>query len=213
EWRHPYSAANANFGIGCVYAAQGKLEDAIASLDVAVGVCRRAEIPALFPFPASLLGYAYALAGASAEGSRLASEAVEKAAALRLNCHQAPRMAHRAGAYLLSGDLGHARVHGDQALHLSQSHEERGNEASCQRVLGRISAMHDPADVASAREHYRTAIALASELGMRPLVAHCHRDLGELHRRTDPLEARKHLTTAATMYREMEMPFWLDKAK
>jgi len=25
--------------------------------------------------------------------------------------------------------------------------------------------------------------------------------------------AREHLTTAATMYREMEMPFWLEKAK
>ena len=132
---------------------------------------------------------------------------------MRLNCHQALRTAHLAEAHLLSGDLGHARVHAYQALDLSQRHAERGNEASCLRVLGRISAMHDPADVASAREHYRTALALASELGMRPLVAHCHRDLGELHRRTDPLEARKHLTTAATMYREMEMPFWLDKAK
>jgi tetratricopeptide (TPR) repeat protein len=212
ESRHPYSAANANFGIGCVYAAQGKLGDAIARLDIAVAVCRRAEIPALFPFPASLLGYAYALAGAAADALPLVSEAVEKAAAMRLNCHQALRTAHLAEAHLLSGDLGRARVHAYQALDLSQRHAERGNEASCLRVLGRICARQDPADVAGAHEHYSAALALASELGMRPLIAHCHLGLGQLQRRTDPPAAQKHLTAAVTMYREMEMPFWLNKA-
>ena len=47
---------------------------------------------------------------------------------------------------------------------------------------------------------------------MRPLVAHCHLGLGKLSRRTDKRqEAREHLTTATTMYREMEMRFWLEK--
>ena len=48
---------------------------------------------------------------------------------------------------------------------------------------------------------------------MRPLVAHCHLGLGKLHRRTgDGPKAKEHLTTAATMYREMGMTFWLAKA-
>ena len=56
--------------------------------------------------------------------------------------------------------------------------------------------------------------ALADELGMRPLVAHCHLGLGKLYRRTGKREqVQEHLTTATTMYREMEMPFWLEKAK
>jgi hypothetical protein len=56
-------------------------------------------------------------------------------------------------------------------------------------------------------------VALAGELGMRPLVAHCHLGLGKLSRRTDDdIKAREHLTTAATMYREMGMTFWLEKA-
>jgi uncharacterized protein HemY len=55
-------------------------------------------------------------------------------------------------------------------------------------------------------------MVLASELGMRPLVAHCHLGLGKLYRRTgDHAKAREHLTTAATMYREMGMTFWLEK--
>jgi hypothetical protein len=49
---------------------------------------------------------------------------------------------------------------------------------------------------------------------MRPLVAHCHLGLGKLYRRTGKREqARDHLTTAATMYREMGMTYWLEKAE
>jgi hypothetical protein len=57
-------------------------------------------------------------------------------------------------------------------------------------------------------------MALATELEMRPLVAHCHLGLGKLHRRTDKREqAREHLATATTMYREMGMTYWLEKAE
>jgi hypothetical protein len=48
---------------------------------------------------------------------------------------------------------------------------------------------------------------------VRPLVAHCHFGLGKLYRRTgEDAKAREQLTTAATMYREMGMRFWLEKA-
>ena len=49
---------------------------------------------------------------------------------------------------------------------------------------------------------------------MRPLVAHCHLGLGQLYRRTGKRqEAQGHLTTATTMYREMDMRFWLEQAE
>jgi len=49
---------------------------------------------------------------------------------------------------------------------------------------------------------------------MRPLVAHCHLGLGRLCRRTDKREqAQEHLTTATTMYREMDMGVWLERAE
>jgi hypothetical protein len=50
---------------------------------------------------------------------------------------------------------------------------------------------------------------------MRPLVAHCHLGLGTLCRRTgNRREAQEqHLTTATTMYREMDMGFWLEQAE
>ncbi len=66
----------------------------------------------------------------------------------------------------------------------------------------------------AAETHYYEALAVAEELGMRPLVAHCHLGIGKLDRRTGKRqEAQGHLTTATTMYREMGMTYWLEKAE
>lgn len=49
---------------------------------------------------------------------------------------------------------------------------------------------------------------------MRPLVAHGHFGLGKLYARTGKRQqAQGHLTTATTMYRDMDMPFWLGQAE
>jgi hypothetical protein len=49
---------------------------------------------------------------------------------------------------------------------------------------------------------------------MHPLVAHCHAGLAKLYRRTGKREqALEHLITATTMYREMDMRFWLEQAQ
>jgi len=49
---------------------------------------------------------------------------------------------------------------------------------------------------------------------MRPVAAHCHLGLSKLYRRIGQREqAQDHLTTAAAMYSEMDMRFWLEKAE
>jgi hypothetical protein len=49
---------------------------------------------------------------------------------------------------------------------------------------------------------------------MRPLVAHCHLGLGKLYWRAQKRDqADGHLTTATTMFREMDMGFWLERAE
>jgi hypothetical protein len=81
-------------------------------------------------------------------------------------------------------------------------------------LLGDIAAHPDRFDAARGEGHYRQALALAEPHGMRPLVAHCHLGLGRLYRRTgDRQQAQQHLTTATTMYREMDMRFWLEQAE
>jgi hypothetical protein len=49
---------------------------------------------------------------------------------------------------------------------------------------------------------------------MRPLQAHCHRGLGTLYAQRGPRElAHTVLSTAITMYRTMDMTFWLPQTE
>ena len=100
-----------------------------------------------------------------------------------------------------------------RALVFAQQHGERGNEAWAVYLLGEVAAQHPPLREEAAT-HATRAMALATELGMRPLIAHCHLSLGVLSRRAgQPEPARMHLSAANAMYREMDMPFWWERAQ
>ncbi|MBI2460462.1 MAG: hypothetical protein HYV61_02855, partial [Candidatus Rokubacteria bacterium] len=102
----------------------------------------------------------------------------------------------------------------ERALTLARERGERGDEALALKIRGDIAAHPDGLDAAGAEAAYREARDLAAALAMRPLVAHCHLGLGKLHRRTgDRLKAAEHLTTAVTLYREMDMGVWLAQAE
>ena len=114
----------------------------------------------------------------------------------------------------LAGHGEEAWQHARQALDLARQQKERADEALALHQLGVVYAHADPPDVEQAAAHYQQALALAEALGMRPLVAHCHLGLGKLYRRAGKREqAHEHLTTATTMYREMDMRFWLEQAE
>jgi hypothetical protein len=81
-------------------------------------------------------------------------------------------------------------------------------------LLGDIATHPDRFDAARGETHYRNALALAEPRGMRPLIAHCNLGLGRLYQRTGEGEkARGQLAIATTMYREMEMSYWLEQAE
>jgi tetratricopeptide (TPR) repeat protein len=116
--------------------------------------------------------------------------------------------------YLRAGRLDEARQHAHQALDLARQHKARGNEAWALFALGEVHTHASPPDVQQAETAYRDALALAEPRGMRPLVAHCRLGLGKLYRRTGQREqAQEHLATATTMYRDMDMRFWLKQAE
>ena len=48
---------------------------------------------------------------------------------------------------------------------------------------------------------------------MRPLVAHCRFSLGKLRGRVGDRQTTEHLTTAMSLFNEMGMRFWFEKAE
>jgi hypothetical protein len=101
-----------------------------------------------------------------------------------------------------------------QALDLAHAHKERGHEAWSLRLLGEIHAQHDPPAIESAEGFYRQAVALAEELRMAPLLAHSLLGIGLLYARSGrPQQARADLSTAADLFRAMQMGRWLPQAE
>jgi tetratricopeptide (TPR) repeat protein len=210
----PFTLSHAYFGLGMLRLRRGDLRQAIAALERSLAICQVSDIKLVLPWAASALGYAYALGGRSAESLPLLEQAVEQSASFGGQQYYPLWVTHLGEAYLLADRLDDARQMAERALTFARGLKQRGHEAYALRLRGEIARRLTPLEVEPAVTAYQHAIALAKELEMRPLAAHCHLGLGKLyHRAGDRAKAQEHLTTAATMYREMDMGFWLEKAK
>jgi tetratricopeptide (TPR) repeat protein len=210
---HPFTLAEALTGVGSVSLAQGDFERAIDALERARVLIHTWNFQ---PWAVlARLGYAYTLSARPDEGRDLLEEVIQNATTMSsMGVGRAMQLAWLGEAYLLEGRLDDALERAQQAVSLAQRHQERGHEAWSLRLLGESVSRRVPPALETAEGYYREALALAGHLGMRPLAAHCHLHLGKLFRKTDQHEqARQHLTTATTMFREMDMRFWLDQAE
>jgi tetratricopeptide (TPR) repeat protein len=211
---HPYSRVLAYYAIGFRALRKGDLYQAIPMLEKAVDLGQRAQIRLLVPLVAAPLGAAYGLAGRITDALPLLEQAVAQAMAMGYMLDHALRLVWLGEAYLSVGRLEEAITQAQRALEFSMDHQERGREAYARRLLGEIAARRQPPEDEQAEAYYRQALALADELGMRPLVAHCHRGLGTLYRDTGRrAEARTELLAASTLYRAMDMTFWLPQSE
>jgi class 3 adenylate cyclase/tetratricopeptide (TPR) repeat protein len=209
-----FGLAHGLFALGLTYLRRGDLARAIAALERGLGVARAGTVSFLSPLLGCQLGYAHALSGRIQEGLSLLEEG-----------HHESKRTGRPGVvnwvqemlaqvYLLCGRERDAAVAARDALDASRCIRRRGGEARILRVLAEAAACGAAPDLDAAQRLNREALDLASELGMRPLVAHCHLGLGKLNLRADKREqAHEHLTTATTMYREMGMTYWLERAE
>ena len=118
-----------------------------------------------------------------------------------------------AEAYLAAGQLPAASDHARRALALARG------AVNVSRVGGAVgswarSAHPDHLDLEAATAYRQSLWRLATALDMRPLVAECHLGLAKLSRLTgNRHQAEEHLATATTMFREMDMQFWLEQAE
>jgi len=211
---HRYSLILASWRLACLYDVKGEISNAIPLLERALGLCRDSDLTLLAPYVTWSLGSAYALAGRISDGLSLLHQAIDAFESAGLGAFRSLAIIRLAEACALADRYDEATTHIGRALSLTRERGERGFEAYALRLLADIASRPDPLDVEMVGGHYRQALELAGQLGMRPLVAHCHLGLGKLYRQTGKRpEAQEHLVTAAAMYREMDMQFWLEKAE
>jgi tetratricopeptide (TPR) repeat protein len=212
--QHAHTVGQAHRAAGMLHLLKGDWTKARSLVEHWISVLRTGNI--VLQLPTAVASSAWVLAQLDdasealnriREGERL----VDRQAA-RGVVHLRSWAYHSLGrACLLLGRLDEARSLGDRAVESSQSHP--GFAAHALHLLGDIAAHPDRFDAERGEAHYRQALALAEPRGMRPLVAHCHLGLGKLYRRTGKRQqAQEHLITASTMYRVMDMRFWLEQA-
>jgi tetratricopeptide (TPR) repeat protein len=215
EAGHVYTLVFPLLSLGFLKLDQGDWAGAVAPLERGLDLCRTREVPVLLHEFAWALGAAYHGTGRRAEGVALMEDAARGLAERTVRAAGwAGYVGALGGAYLLDGRLTDATRLAQEGLAASRQRGERAAEVDLLRLLGDIAADPDRSEVDTAETHYHQAQALAEALGLRPLVAHCHLGLGKLYRRAGKTaQATEHLTTAPTMYREMDMRFWREQAE
>jgi class 3 adenylate cyclase/tetratricopeptide (TPR) repeat protein len=208
----PFTLMHGYFGAGIPYLARGDVARAIPPLERGLALCRATENHLWLGEIAADLGLAYALAGRIDDALPVLEFALKEAATTGLRWTYARQHAQVGAGYLLAGQRDEAARLAAIALEAARAQKQRGQEAGALWLSAEIAGCALEGERAEADYHH--ALVLASEIGLRPLVGHCHFGLGKVSRRTGKREqAREHLTTAMTLYHEMDMQFWLEQAE
>jgi tetratricopeptide (TPR) repeat protein len=209
--QHAYTVCYAYQYASNLYLMKGHWERARSLTDRLITVARTGGI--LSQLPAAIARSAWVLAqlgeaNASLDRLQEGVHLVERRRAIPPTPLYYLGLGH---AYLLLGRLDDARRLADRADETSRGYPLFAPYAL--HLLGTIATHPDAFDAEKAEASYRKALALAEPRRMRPAAALSYLGLGKLCRRTDRREqALGHLTTATTMFGEMDMRFWLEQA-
>jgi class 3 adenylate cyclase/tetratricopeptide (TPR) repeat protein len=210
---HAHTIGWAYYAACMLHVLKGDWAKARSSVEHGMAMLRTGNVADLLPWAVAASAWVLAQLGEINEALNRVGEAktlLEQQAKLGLvGCHCGWAYHAVSRACLLLGWVDEARRLGDRAV--ESSRRQPGFTAHARCLLGDIETHSDGFDVETGAAHYRDSLALAQLHSMRPLVAHCHLGLGKLYRRIGETEhTREYFTIAMTMYREMEMGFWLD---
>jgi tetratricopeptide (TPR) repeat protein len=206
------------FTIGWAYLAasrphllKGEWQEARSLVELWIAMIRTGNVAIHLPWALAFSAWTLAQIGEASESLTRVQEAkqlLDHQAGIGTIAHHGWAY-HAAGrAYLLLGRLDEAQELGERALATSQ--HQPSFAAYALHLLGDVAAHSDRFDPQTGEMHFRHALALARKHAMRPLVAYCQLGLGKLYYRTGKAkEAGEARATAHSMFRDMDMAFWL----
>jgi class 3 adenylate cyclase/tetratricopeptide (TPR) repeat protein len=211
ELRHPAAQGLAGLHAGYVLLQQGQIEAAAAAFErgLASGRARGGHFRGL-ALAHLLLGQYDDGLKALAQGLEISGDPLAPQAKILTRYGVIP-----AWAYLAAGRLEEAEAAAARGLALATLDNARAYHVPLGRLRAEALALQGKGPQSEeALVDWGRLIELAKELSMRPEVAHCSLGLGKLYGHLgDRRAAGEWLTTAVTMYREMAMGFWLEKAE
>jgi tetratricopeptide (TPR) repeat protein len=196
---------------GHVYVLKGEPDSALRSMEPRMPLAEELGQGHLSIKFFLVLSHTYLLLGRADEGLRHLRRALASTRGFMAESTRFGTLT--ASALMEAGRLDEASAEVAAGLAHSEKTGADGHRAPLLRLQAEMLARRDPPEPGPAQQSWREGLHLAIVLGMRPEVAHCHLGLGKLYRRAgDHAKASEHLSTATTMYREMDMGFWLGRA-
>ena len=213
QTQHAHTIGWAHLAASMLHLLKGDWAQAHLLVEYWINIPQTLDVAVLLPWAVASSAWALAHIGEASEALSRVREGerlLERQAARGIVGHGSWAYGAVGRACLLVGRLDDARRLGQRSLEASRRRPSFAAHAL--RLLGDIATHPDHFDAKSGEIYYQNALALAGLHGMRPLIAHCHLGLGKLYRHTGAIEqARENLTIATTMYREMDMGFWLEQ--
>jgi class 3 adenylate cyclase len=214
EVRHPYSLILMCWGVALLCVLKGELSRASVHLERALALCRDWTVPVLSPVTTGFLGYVNVLTGQVEEGLSALQQGTKDQESSGLALYHSRLILWLGEASMRANRLDDGLALAERAIMLTRDRGERGLQAWALWLLGEVGSRGESAAVRTTETHYQQAIALAEDIGLRPLVARCHNSLGKLYQHFGRRErAQEQLIIAMTMYRQMDMRFWLAQAE
>jgi class 3 adenylate cyclase/tetratricopeptide (TPR) repeat protein len=213
--QHAHTIGWAHLPASMLHLFKGDWAKARSLVEHGINTPRTLDVAVLLPWAVASSAWVLAQIGETSEALsrvREAEEILERQAASGIVGFRGWAYHAASRACLLLGRFDEARRLGGRSVESSQ--RQPGFKAHALHLLGDIATHPDRFDADSGTAHYKEAMTLAELHGMRPLVAHCHFGLGKLYGHIGkPEHARDNLTVATTLYREMNMDFWLERAE
>jgi class 3 adenylate cyclase/tetratricopeptide (TPR) repeat protein len=210
---HPYTVSQAHRAASMLHLLEGDWTKARSRIEHWIAVLRTRNVVLQLPIAVAASAWVLAQLGEASEALNRLREGehlLERAAARGFIGYRSWAWLGR--ACLLLNQLDEAQRLSARAVESSRSHP--GFAAHELHLLGDIATHPNRFDPERGEARYRQALVLAEPRGMRPVVAHCQLGLGKLYRRTGQREqTRQHLATAITLYRDMDMRFYLEQAE
>ena len=179
EIQRPYDIALAYWWAGFIRSHKGDVPAALRYLEHGFEVCRSSQVNFLVPVLSTSLGYAYALAGRTAEGIALLTKALGFYRASKFTYGEAWSSAYLGFAKLLNNDYEGMLDHARSVLELARKHKYRAIEVDALRLLGDVYRKGPAPAQDEAERHYIQAREMCLELGLRPELARCEIGLGQ----------------------------------
>lgn len=204
-------ATRFNFGWWCY--AKGSYIDARQHLEQCIRHFEEAQWHLGVSLAQCLLGHVNLLLGEPETGVKQAEQGIQMYHASGIKLYLSWCDWVLGSVHLEVGDPVRAMKYMEEAMRLARKNEERGIEGLALVGLGRVMVKGAPSRLSEAEAHIVSGLAILNDLQMKPWEAQGRLFLGELYQEGGVGDrAVETLETSATMFRQMGMTHWQERA-